>query len=414
MTHSTGNAPKKALSFIFLTLVLDVTGLGLVIPVLPGLIQELGGVEMSQASVIGGWLSFAYAAMQFICSPILGALSDRFGRRPILLVSLAGLGVDYFLMSLAPQLSWLFFGKVIAGIGGASFTTATAYIADISTPQTRAQNFGLVGAAFGIGFILGPAIGGFLGQLDVRAPFYFAAGLSLLNLVYGYFVLPESLDEAHRRTFSWKRANPLGTFRQLAQMPAIRGLLIAYFLLFLGANSVQSTWSFFTMYRFDWPPRTVGLSLGLAGVMVGLVQGLLIRRINPWLGNRKSVYVGLSFYAAGLLMFALASQGWMMFAILVPYAFGGISGPAMQAIMAGQVEPNAQGELQAGITSLVSLTQIIGPILMTGLFERFTRVDAPIAFPGAAFLCGALLVLMSVWMAYLTLEKNKQHGFGKS
>jgi DHA1 family tetracycline resistance protein-like MFS transporter len=409
MTPVSAASPKKALSFIFITLVLDVTGIGLVIPVLPGLIRDLGGVEMSKASVIGGWLSFAYASMQFVFSPILGALSDRFGRRPILLISLAGLGVDYILMSLAPALTWLFIGKLIAGIGGASFTTATAYIADISTAKTRAQNFGLVGAAFGIGFILGPAIGGFLGQLDVRAPFYFAAGLSLLNLIYGYFVLPESLHEENRRSFSWKRANPFGTFRQLAAMPKIRGLLLAYFLLFLGANSVQSTWSFFTMYRFDWPPRTVGLSLGLAGVMVGLVQGILIRRINPWLGNRRSVYTGLLFYAVGLFLFSVASQGWMMFAILVPYAFGGISGPAMQAIMAGEVAPNAQGELQAGITSLVSLTQIIGPVLMTGLFERFTRVDAPFAFPGGAFLCGAVLLLCSVWMAYLTLEKNKEH-----
>lgn len=407
--HTAVPGGKRALGFIFFTLVLDVTGLGLVIPVLPGLIRDLGGVDTAQASVIGGWLSFSYAGMQFLFSPVLGSLSDRFGRRPVLLLSLIGLGIDYLLMSLAPELAWLFVGKLIAGIGGASFTTGMAYIADISTPETRAQNFGLVGAAFGVGFVLGPSLGGLLGQLDVRAPFFVAAGLSAVNALYGYWVLPESLPAANRRPFSWSRANPLGTFRQLAKMPAIRGLLVAYFLVYLGANAVQSTWSFFTMFRFEWTPKWIGLSLGLAGVLVGLVQGLLIRKINPKLGNRRSVYVGLVFYSLGLLGFAFANQGWMMFAILLPYALGGISGPAMQAIMSGEVAPNAQGELQAGIASIVSLTQIVGPILMTGLFHHFTRPSAWVVFPGAAFFCGALFMLASVWMAYITLERSRKN-----
>ena len=258
---------SAAISFIFITLLIDVTGIGLIIPVVPGLIKELIHGSVSDSSRYSGWLTFAYAVMQFIFAPLLGNLSDRYGRRPILLISLFGLGIDYIFLALAPSIGWLFLGRIIAGLGGASITTATAYIADISTPQNRAQNFGMVGAAFGVGFILGPVLGGLLGEWGLRVPFMVAALLSFLNFAYGYFVLPESLSVENRRKFEWKRANPLSSIKQLKKYPAVSGLVISYFLIYLAANSVQSTWSFFTIQQFSWSPRMIGISLGLTSSM---------------------------------------------------------------------------------------------------------------------------------------------------
>jgi MFS transporter, DHA1 family, tetracycline resistance protein len=396
---------KAAMGFIFFTLVIDVTGLGLIIPVLPKLIEQLIHGDVSEAAKWGGRLTAVYAIMQFLFSPVLGGLSDKFGRRPVLLFSLFGLGIDYLFLSFAPTLAWLFVGRAIAGIGGASFTTATAYIADISTNENRAQNFGMVGAAFGIGFIVGPVIGGLLGSLGPRIPFMVAAGLSLINFLYGYFVLPESLAKENRRAFDFKRANPLGSLMQLKKYPSLGGLIFSFILIYMASHAVQSNWSFFSIEKLHWSEKMIGISLGVVGVLVGLVQGVLIRYTNPKLGNNKSVYYGLLLYSVGLLLFAFASQTWMMFVFLIPYCLGGICGPALQSIISGNVPSNEQGELQGALTSLISLTSIFGPMLMTGLFSYFTGPKAPFHFSGAAFALGAVFMLVSAVIAYYTLEK---------
>jgi len=346
--------------------------------------------------------------MQFIFAPVVGALSDQYGRRPVLLLSLLGFGIDYIFLSIAPTIGWLFVGRIIAGITGASFTTASAYIADISAPEDRSKNFGMIGAAFGLGFIIGPVIGGLLGSFGPRIPFIVAAGLSLLNALYGYFVLPESLAKENRRKFEWRRANPLGAFMQLRRYPHIGGLVFSLVLVYIAAHAVQSNWTFFTIEKFGWSEKIIGLSLGMFGLLIAIVQGGLIRVINPKLGNKKSVYVGLVLYAIGLLLFAFASQSWMMFLFMIPYCLGGIAGPALQSIITGHVPPNEQGELQGVLTSLMSATSIIGPPVMTNLFAFYTRSSAPVYFPGVSFLLGAVLMLVSSIIAYGVLKGEKE------
>lgn len=399
---------KAAVGFIFITILIDVIGLGLIIPVVPKLIEELlHNGSTSLAATYGGWLTFSYAIMQFAVSPILGNLSDQYGRRPILLFSLFGFGIDYLFVAFAPSIAWLFVGRIIAGITGASITTASAYMADISTPENRAQNFGMIGAAFGLGFIIGPLLGGLLGEHGSRLPFFVAAGLALANWLYGYFVLPESLPKHLRRKFEWKRANPLGSLLQLKKYPAVAGLIGSLLLIYLAAHSVQSNWSFVNIEKFKWTPKLIGISLGVVGFLIALVQGLLIRVVNPRIGNEKSVYLGLSLYTLGLLLFTFATQTWMMFAFLVPYCLGGIAGPALQSIISGNVPPNEQGELQGALTSLMSLTSVLGPIMMTSTFAYFTGPTAPFYFPGASFLLGALLMLFSLIWAFHALHLKK-------
>ncbi len=398
---------SAAIGFIFITVLVDVIGWGLIIPVMPRLIAEMKHIPVNEASKEGGWLLMVYAIMQFIFAPVLGNLSDKYGRRPVLLFSLFGFGIDYLLVGFAPTFAWFFVARVVSGITGASFTTASAYIADISTNETRAKNFGMLGAAFGLGFIIGPGLGGLLTGFGIRAPFYAAAILTLLNWLYGYFVLPESLSKENRRNFSWKRANPVGSLLHLQKYPAIGGLVVALVLVYLGAHAVQSNWSFFTVYRFQWSEKMVGLSLALVGLLVAVVQGGLIRYINPALGNEKSVYIGLCLYATGMFLFAFATQSWMMFAFLLPYCFGGIAGPALQALISGHVPANEQGELQGALTSLMSLTSVIGPPMMTGLFYYFTKSTNPVHFPGVSFLLGGLLFLGSAVIAYYTLRNEK-------
>ncbi|GHB67764.1 TCR/Tet family MFS transporter [Persicitalea jodogahamensis] len=388
-----------ALGFIFITLLIDITGIGIIIPVLPTLITELIGGSLSQAARYGGWLLFTYAFVQFLSAPVIGGLSDQYGRRPILLASLFGFGMDYLFLAFAPTIGWLFVGRVIAGFLGGSFTTGAAYIADVSTPENRAQNFGLIGAAFGLGFIIGPVIGGLLGQYGSRVPFLAAAVLSLVNWLYGYFVLPESLKPENRRSFSWKRANPAGALRHLRKFPVIAGLIVSLVLLYIASHAVQSVWSYYTMEKFDWHEAQIGYSLGAVGLLSAIVQGGLIRVIIPKLGRERSVYIGLLFSSIGLTLFAFASQGWMMYAFMVPYILGGIAGPAIQGLVSTQVPPNEQGELQGGLTSLQSVTAIIGPPLMTGLFAYFTRHDTYLYFPGAPMLLAAVLALISTILA---------------
>ncbi len=394
---------KAALGFIFITILVDMTGLGIIIPVMPKLITELTGGSISDASVYGGWLIFAYAFFQFLFSPVLGGISDRVGRRPVLLFSLFGLGIDYVVLALAPNIIWLFIGRVIAGIGGASITTASAYVADVSPPGKRAQNFGMIGAAFGLGFIIGPVIGGILGEYGSRIPFFAAAGLTLLNWLYGFFIVPESLDKENRRAFSWKRANPIGTLLHLKKYPAIIGMIASIFLVYLAAHAVQSTWAFFTIETFKWTEAEVGYSLGFVGFVVALVQGVLIRPVVKAVGQVKAVYIGLSFNALGLLLFAFATEGWMIYAILVPYALGGFAGPSMQGIMTSQVPVDEQGELQGGMTSMASVTSIIGPVMMTSIFAYFTDPENDIYFPGAPFILATILAIVSMILVIKTL-----------
>jgi DHA1 family tetracycline resistance protein-like MFS transporter len=396
---------KAAIGFIFITLLIDVTGLGLIIPVVPKLIEDLlHTTNISKVALIGGLLTFSYAIMQFLFAPVLGNLSDKYGRRPILLFSLLGFGLDYLLLAFAPSIGWLFVGRIIAGITGASMTTASAYIADISTPETRAQNFGMIGAAFGLGFIVGPMIGGLLGEMGPRIPFLVAAGLALLNAAYGYFVLPESLDASNRRAFDWKRANPISSLKNLSRFPAVAGLIVSFFLIYVASHAVQSNWSYFNIEKFKWSPKMIGISLAVVGVLVSLVQGVLVRFVNPKIGNERSVYVGLGLYTVGLVLFGLASQSWMMFAFLIPYCLGGISGPGLQAIISGSVPANEQGELQGSLTSVISITSIVGPLVMSNLFAFFTGPIAPFYFPGAPFMLAALLMLLSCLFAYKALR----------
>ena len=400
------NPRKAAVGFIFITLLIDVMGWGLIIPVMPKLISELKQIPVNEASSYGALLLSVYAITQFLFAPVIGNLSDRYGRRPVLLSSMLGFGIDYIFLALAPSYGWLFVGRIIAGFTGASFTTAAAYIADVSTPETRAKNFGVIGAAFGLGFVIGPALGGLLAGWGVRAPFYAAAGLCLLNALYGYFVLPESLDKEHRRPFEWKRANPLGSLKFLQKTPGIGGLAICYFLIYLAAQAVQGNWNFFTIYRFSWSEKMVGISLAVVGLLVGAVQAGLTRVVNPKLGNVKSIYVGLFLYTVGLVLFAFATEGWMMFAFLVPYCLGGIAGPSLQATLAKHVPPNQQGELQGALTGLMSLTTIIGPLMMNNLFTFFTSKKAPFHFPGIAFLLAALFMLCSLIIAWVFLKRE--------
>lgn len=397
---------KSALIFIFITLLIDIIGLGIIIPVMPNLIQELTGGSVSDASVYAGWMYFAYSVMQFICAPIMGGLSDQFGRRPVLLASLFGFGVDYLFLAFAPTIAWLFVGRVIAGMMGASFTTASAYIADVSTPETRAQNFGIIGAAFGLGFIIGPMLGGFLGEHGSRLPFIVSAGLSLLNWLYGFFILPESLSLENRRKFEWSRANAFDSLVNLKRYPVILGLVGSLILVYISAHAVQSNWVFYTKEKFDWTPKTVGLSLAVVGLVFAIVQGGLIRIIIPRLGQQRSIYVGLGFSAAGFLLYALATKTWMMFAFTIVYCLGGIAGPALQGIISTQVPANEQGELQGALTSLMSITSVIGPLLMTYIFSFFTKSGAPVYLPGAPMLLGAVLTITAAILARASLKKT--------
>ncbi len=398
---SSSRAP--ALGFIFITILIDCIGFGVIIPVMPALITELAGVGNSEASRLGGYLLFSFAATQFLCAPIMGGLSDQFGRRPVLLASLFGFGLDYVFLAFAPSFAWLFIGRIIAGAMGASFTTAGAYIADISAPEKRAQNFGLIGAAFGLGFIIGPAIGGLLGSYSAKIPFLVAASLSFVNWLYGFFVLPESLKPENRRPFEWRRANPVSSLLNLKRYPLIIGLVASLVCIYIAAHAVQSNWSFYTIEKFKWSPTIIGWSLTAVGVLISAVQGGLIRVAIPAWGQKRSLYIGLGLYSVGLTLFSFATEGWMMFVFLVPYCLGGIAGPALQGIISSQVPASEQGELQGALTGLVSVTSIIGPLLMTQLFSYFTSPTNSIYFPGAPMLMGALLTTISLVLAMRVL-----------
>lgn len=400
---------SAAISFIFITILIDAIGLGIVLPVTPDLIMELTGTSVSEASLYGGWMAFAYAVMQFTFGPVVGNLSDRFGRRPVLLLSLLTFGIDYALMAFAPTVTWLFIGRAIAGMAGAAHSSANAYIADVSPPEKRAQNFGLMGAAFGLGFILGPALGGFMGHFGTRAPFYAAAVLALINMLYGIFVLPESLPKEARRPFHWRRANTLGTVLELRKYPAVPLLATIMFLWTLAHQVLPTTWAFYAQARFQWSPLEIGFSLAFAGVMMALVQAGLTRVMVPKLGEHMAVLVGLVTGGLGYVLYAVVWQGWMVYPAMVVGMFGGLTFPSLNALMSQKIPPSSQGELQGAVASLFSLTAIIGPVLMTQLFGYFTSPAAPIYFPGAAFMCAALMVLMSI-VLFLRADRPQRGG----
>lgn len=386
---------KRALVFVLVAVLIDTIGFGIVAPVTPELIMELTGEGLSEAARYGGGLLFVYALMQFFFAPILGNLSDRFGRRPVLLLSLLALGFDYLLMALAPSLAWLFVGRTLAGAAGATFATANAYIADVTSEEERAQSFGLMGAAWGLGFILGPVIGGVLGELGPRVPFFAAAALSVANVAYGFFVLPETLPPEKRRPFSLRRATPLGALGQMTRYPGVLTLFGALVLYQLAHDALPSTWTYYTMLKFDWTERDVGFSMGVTGFAIALVQGLVIRAAIPRLGERGAVFVGMFLMATGYAGFAWAAQGWVMLAFIAPFALGGLAMPALRSILTARVPANAQGELQGAISSLMSLTAIVAPLFMTQLFGYFTSPGAPVYFPGASFLAASLCTFAS-------------------
>ena len=360
--------------FILVTLFIDVLGIGIVIPVLPALIKEFVGGETDVASRYVAIIGASYALMQFLFAPLMGALSDRFGRRPILLASLFGLGVDFLIQGFAPNVRWLFAGRILAGVMGASFTTAHAYIADVSTPENRARNFGLSGVMFGLGFIFGPALGGVLGEIiNLRAPFYVSAALALINWLYGYFVLPESLPPENRSEFSLAAANPFGTLGLLGEYPVVKGLSRAFIFQSLAQRGLENTWVLYTMFMFNWSELTNGLALGLVGVMAVIVQGGLVRPAIKRFGERNCVLYGLAISTIAFAGYGLATKGWMIMAFIMFGSLGGICGPAIQSIVAGAVSPSDQGKIQGSLTSLVSLTNIIAPLLFTGgVFGYFT------------------------------------------
>ena len=387
---------QRATVFVFVTVLIDAMGIGIILPVMPDLIRELTDLTLGGAALWGGYLSFIYALMQFAAGPTLGNLSDRFGRRPVLLLSLFALAVDYLIMGFAPALWLLFVGRALAGIAGATYATANAFIADISPPHQRAQNFGLLGAGFGVGLVAGPLIGGLAGELGTRAPFFAAAALAFANLAYGALVLPESLAPESRRRFDWRPANPLGAARQIAGMPAVAWLFLAMFLFDLAHHVYPAIWSFYAKEAFAWSNAEVGLSLAFVGVCFAVTQGWLIRFILPRLGEAGTAFWGLGVSIAGLVCFGVITQGWMVYVLIFLTALGAVVTPAMTGLMSSRVPGNAQGELQGALASVLGVALIISPVMMTQTFGYFTGATAPIYLPGAPFLGAAALMALAL------------------
>ncbi len=396
---------KAGVSFILAVILLDMLGVGIIIPILPELIEQFMGGDTSSAARMLGVIASCYAVAQFVFAPILGALSDRFGRRRVLLLSMFGLGVDYLIMGFAPSVAWLFVGRLVAGMMGASITTANAYIADISTPETRARNYGLINVAFGIGFMLGPSLGGLLGTVDLRLPFFVAAGLCLINSIYGFFVLPESLAPENRSAFSLRNANPVSSLSNLRAYPLVASLAAAFVLLALAQRGLETCWVLYTGYRYGWNEFQNGLALTAVGVSAALVQGLLVRHAVAWLGERKAVLIGFGIGTLAFAGYGLASRGWILITVIVIGSLGGIAGPAVQGLIAGTVAPYDQGKVQGALTSLMSLSAIVAPLVFTaGLFSYFTSDAAPFELPGAPLLAGSMLMAVAMLMLIRTFR----------
>ncbi|MGR3760334.1 TCR/Tet family MFS transporter [Roseobacteraceae bacterium NS-SX3] len=386
--------------FILATVMIDAMGIGLIMPVMPGLIVEVQGGSLADAAIWGGILSTAFAVMQFLFGPVLGSLSDALGRRPVLLVSLFAMALDYLVMALAGTLWLLLAGRIVGGITAATHSTAGAYMADVSKPQEKAANFGLIGAAFGAGFVLGPLLGGLLGEYGTRAPFWAAAALALANFTLGWFVMRETVTGKNRRAFSWRSANPLGAFRAMARIPGIAPLLWVYFLYSVAIYVYPAVWSFFTQERFGWQPQMIGLSLAVYGICMALVQGWLLRHSVAWAGERKTVMGGFLFEFAGFTILAFIANGTLALALIPITALGAVVQPALQALMSRATADNQQGALQGVMAATHALAMIVSPLAMTAVFSHFTRDGAPVYLPGAPFLL-ALALMMAGGIIFL-------------
>jgi len=405
--QAVGAKRQAAFAFIFMTVVLDVLALGVIIPVLPELVKSFLGGDTVRAARLTGVFGTVWALMQFLFSPLMGVISDRFGRRPVILVSCLGLGLDYFFMAMAPTLAWLFLGRVISGITAASFATAGAYIADVTPPEKRAGSFGMMGAAWGLGFVLGPALGGLLGHYSLRAPFYAAGGLSLVNTLYGLFVLPESLPAGRRAAFSWRKANPLGSLVLLRSHPRLLGLASITFLYHLAHHVLPSVFVLYAGHRYQWTPRTVGTVLATVGVCGVIVQAGLVRRIVARIGERRALLTGLCFGAAGFAVYGFASTGFVFWLGVPVFSLIGLYGPSSQSLMTRLVGPTEQGQLQGAASCVMGITGMIGPVLFTTTFAEFIRPDRTFSLPGAPFLLAASLMVLAFFLALAVARVEK-------
>jgi MFS transporter, DHA1 family, tetracycline resistance protein len=401
-------ARRAALVFIFITIVLDMLAVGMIVPVLPNLVASFLGGDTAKAARMYGIFGTVWALMQFVFAPLQGAMSDRFGRRPIVLLSNFGLGLDYILMAVAPTLSWLFVGRVISGITAASVPAASAYIADVTPEEKRAKAFGMLGAAFGLGFIVGPAVGGLLGNISPRLPFWVAAALSLLNAMYGLFVLPESLGRDKRAPFSWARANPVGSLKLLSSHHELFGLAGVTFLSALAHDSLPSTFVLYADYRYGWTTRTMGFALATVGICYGLVQGALVGRIVGRIGERLALVIGLLFGAIGFGIYGFAALGWIFWLGIPLMSIWGISGPAAQGMMCRRVSASEQGQLQGAIGSLRGISGMLGPVLFTRTFAAFIGQWRGWNLPGSPFLLSSML-LLSAMATVVALKSNRNN-----
>ena len=406
------NARTPALAFILITVTLDILGIGLIVPILPKLVKQFSGGDTAAASHAAGWLSALYSLMQFAFAPLLGCLSDKVGRRPVILLSQFGLALDYLLLALAPSMSCFVVGRIVAGITGANFAAATAYIADVSPPEKRAANFGMIGAAFGIGFIIGPLIGGVLGDIGLRVPFYAAGALTLANWLYGWFILPESLKPENRRPINWQRANPFGAFAELAQRPRVFGLAVCAFLSFVAHQVYPSVWVLYTEFRYGWSSLWNGVSLALVGVCAAVMQGFLTGRVIARIGDWRTTFLGLGVTALAYVAYGLAAEGWMIYGIIIIGSIGGLAGPAVQGLISNSVGDDEQGAVQGAVTSLESVAGIVGPLITTSLFSHFISVESGHRIPGAPFFSSgiiALIALAAAWFARRSLTRQAQN-----
>ncbi|HKU41379.1 MAG TPA: TCR/Tet family MFS transporter [Polyangiales bacterium] len=400
---------KNPIIFVLLTVVIDTIGFGVIAPVLPRLIMQITGTDVGGAARIGGILIVVFAGLQFLFGPLIGNLADRFGRRPVLLCSLFAFGVNYALMGLAPNLTWLFIGRALTGISGAIYAPANAYVADVTPPERRAQSFGLVQGAFGMGFVLGPALGGLLGELGLRAPFFAAAGLAGLNFLYGLFVLPESLPKERRRGFSLARANPLGALRAFRNYPSVLGIALVVFVWALAFQVYPSTWAYYAIAKFALSSAAVGGTLAMSGVSMMLVQGFLTGRLVARFGETRTAPLGIAVGGVVFTGFALITQVWMLYPLLLFSGFQGLAMPSLNALMSKQLGPERQGELQGGMASVMGLSTILGPWALSETLARFANEEARRAggvfFPGAAFVLAALLALTALSLLSLQLRR---------
>lgn len=396
---------NSAIIFIFITVLVDMIGIGLIIPIIPDLLESLTGDSNADVAVIGGLLITAYALTQFLFAPVLGEFSDRYGRKPILLLALFGLGIDYLIHAYSPTVGWLFFGRIVAGVFGASHTVAFAYIADISKKEDKAKNFGLIGAAFGLGFVIGPGIGGILGEYyGVRSPFFLAAGFSLLNFLFGLFFVKESLVKEKRRKINFSRMIPFVSLVHLSKYKAVLGFIFAFVFVQFAGQVMPSTWSFFTKGAFNWDKADIGLSLVVVGLLVSAVQGFLTGRLVKAYGNRKVIMLGFIGWTTGMFLISFAQSELLLYLALIPYVVGGIAGPTIQGLVSNHVGESEQGNLQGVLVSFGSLAAVIGPSIYTGLFGYYSSESAPIYFPGAPFFLGGMILVIATIIAAWSLK----------